>query len=146
MLYLLIDIIYMICYVIYLSGFFITEQKEKTPACKYKGSNLFFFGQILSKLNSTSKSMTLICLTLVLSAILFVTAPALTGWAFGYLDVRSLYDIQISSSYNDVYDKEDLPRGNYDLVTEFMEEHQITPSYDLIFDAYLPRQENFHNR
>ena len=146
MLYLLIDIIYMICYVIYLSGFFIAEQKEKTPACKYKGSNLFFFGQILSKLNSTSKSMTLICLTLVLSAILFVTAAALTGWASGYLDVRSLYDIQISSSYNDVYDKEDLPRGNYDLVTEFMEEHQITPSYDLIFDAYLPRQEDFHNR
>lgn len=146
MMFLLIDMIYMISCVVYLSSFFIAQRKERMPTYKYQGTNLFFLGQIISKLNSTVKSMTLICLTLVLSAILFVTAPALTGWASGYLDVRSLYDIQISSSYNNVYDKENLPRGDYELVTEFMEEHQITPSYDLIFDMYLSRQEDFHNR
>ncbi len=146
LLYLLIDIIFFICCVIYLSGFFITERKEKVLTYKYQGSNLFFLGQIISKLNSTSKSMTLICLTLVVSAILFVAAPALTGWASGYLDIRALYDIQISSSYNNVYDEADLPRGDYELVTKFMDQHQISSAYDLTFDSYLPRHEDFHNR
>ena len=52
--------------------------------------------------------MTMICLTFVLSVFLSVAAPVLTGWASGYLDVRSMYDVQISSQYNDVYREEDL--------------------------------------
>ena len=39
----------------------------KAPEHRYKGENLFFFGQITSKLNTTSKTMTLICVTLVLA-------------------------------------------------------------------------------
>ncbi len=64
--------------------------------------NLFFFGQIISKLSTTSKTMSLTCVTLVLAIFLFIAAPVLVGWASGYLDERSMYDVQIFSRYNDV--------------------------------------------
>lgn len=46
---------------------YIVAWKAKAPEHRYKGENLFFFGQITSKLNTTSKTMTLICVTLVLA-------------------------------------------------------------------------------
>lgn len=90
--------------------------------------------------------MTLICLTLVLSAVLFVAAPALTGWALGYLDARALYDVQISTTYNNVYDEANLPRDNYELVTDFLNANEIAVAYDCTYNLYLPRHDDFHNR
>lgn len=146
MMFLLVDVAFWICCIIYLVSNLLSEWKEKSSKRKYRGTNLFFFGQIISKLNTTSKTMTLICLTLVLSVFLFVAAPALTGWASGYLDIRSLYDVQISTRYNDVYEIEDLPKGNYELVTTFLAEKNIAVTYDCTFDLYLPNQEDFHKR
>ena len=146
MMFLLVDAAFWICCIIYLVSNLLSEWKEKSSKRKYRGTNLFFFGQIISKLNTTSKTMTLICLTLVLSVFLFVAAPALTGWASGYLDIRSLYDVQISTRYNDVYEIEDLPKGNYELVTTFLAEKNIAVTYDCTFDLYLPNQEDFHKR
>lgn len=146
LMFLLVDVIFWICCIIYLAGNLLSEWKEKSPKYKYRGSNLFFFGQIISKLNTTSKTMTLICLTLVLSVFLFVAAPALTGWASGYLDIRSLYDVQISTRYNSVYDEADLPQDNYGLVTDFLHEKDIAVAYDCTFNLYLPNQEDFHKR
>lgn len=146
MMFLLVDIAFWICCTIYLASNLLSEWKEKSPDRKYRGTNLFFFGQIISKLNTTSKTMTLICLTLVLSVFLFVAAPALTGWASGYLDIRSMYDIQISTRYNNVHDIEDLPEDNYELVTSYLEEKNIAVAYDCTFNLYLPNQEDFHKR
>ena len=146
MMFLLVDAAFWICCIIYLVSNLLSEWKEKSSKRKYRGTNLFFFGQIISKLNTTSKTMTLICLTLVLSVFLFVAAPALTGWASGYLDIRSLYDVQINTRYNDVYEIEDLPKGNYELVTTFLDEKNIAVTYDCTFDLYLPNQEDFHKR
>lgn len=146
MMFLLVDVAFWICCVIYLVSNLLSEWKEKSSKHKYRGTNLFFFGQIISKLNTTSKTMTLVCLTLVLSVFLFVAAPALTGWASGYLDIRSLYDVQISTRYNDVYKIEDLPKGNYELVTTFLDEKNIAVAYDCTFNLYLPNQEDFHKR
>ncbi len=39
--------------------------------------------------------MTLVSITLVLAIFLFIAAPVLVNWAMGYLDSRSMYDIQI---------------------------------------------------
>lgn len=36
--------------------------------------------------DTTSKTMTLICVTLVLAIFMFIAAPILVGWASGYLD------------------------------------------------------------
>ena len=146
LMFLIVYVIFWICCTIYLASNLLSEWKEKSPKRKYWGTNLFFFGQIISKLNTTSKTMTLICLTLVLSVFLFVAAPTLTGWASGYLDIRSMYDVQISTNYNNVYEIEDLPKDNYELVTSFLDEKDIAVAYDCTFNLYLPNQEDFHKR
>lgn len=146
LLFLLIDLLFFICCVIYLSSSFIVAWKAKAPEHRYKSENLFFFGQITSKLNTTSKTMTLICVTLVLAIFMFIAAPILVGWASGYLDIRSMYDVQISSRYNDVYDEENLPDDNYELVTDFLSEHGIETDYDCTFSLYLLSKDDFHNR
>lgn len=146
LMFLLVYVIFWICCTIYLASNLLSEWKEKSPKRKYRGTNLFFFGQVISKLNTTSKTMTLICLTLVLSVFLFVAAPVLTGWASGYLDIRSMYDVQISTRYNGVYEIEDLPKDNYELVTSFLYENNIAVAYDCTFNLYLPNQEDFHKR
>lgn len=146
LLFVLVDLIFFICSLIYLASSFIVAWKEKSPEHRYKGENLFFFGQIISKLNTTSKTMTLISVTLVLAIFLFIAAPLLTGWASGYLDIRSMYDVQIYTRYNDVYDEENLPHDDYEVVTEYLTEHGIEADYDCTFNLYLPEEEDFHNR
>lgn len=146
LLFLLIDLLFFICCFIYLAGSFIVAWKAKAQEHRYKGENLFFYGQIISKLNTTSKTMTLICVTLVLAILMFIAAPILVGWASGYLEIRSMYDVQISSRYNDVYDEENLPHDNYEPVTDFLSEHGIETEYDCTFSLYLPGKDDFSNR
>lgn len=146
LLFVLVDLIFFICSLIYLASSFIAYWKEKSPEHRYKGENLFFFGQVLSKLNTTSKTMTLISVTLVLAMFLFIAAPILTGWASGYLDIRSMYDVQIYTRYNDVYDEKNLPHDDYEIVTEYLTEHGMEADYDCTFSLYLPEKEDFHDR
>lgn len=103
LLFVLMNLLFFICAFIYLASYSIVTWKDKSPEHRYKEENLFFFGQILSKLKTTSKTMTLICTTLVLAIFLFIAAPILTGWASGYLDIRSMYDVQIFTKYNNVW-------------------------------------------
>lgn len=140
------DLLFFICALIYLTGNFMTAWKEKSPEHRYNGENLFFFGQIISKLNTACKTMTLICITLVISIFLFIAAPVLTGWASGYLDIRSMYDVQIFSRYNNVYEEKDLPKDQYGAVTDFLEKHDMEAASDCTFHLYLPRKEDFHQR
>lgn len=107
LLFVVLDLIFIVCCIIYLSSHLLEVWKEKTPENKYQNLNLFFFGQIISKLNSTTKTMTLICITLIFAIFLFVAAPVLIGWSEGYLEIRSIYDIQIYSRYNKVYEETD---------------------------------------
>ena len=140
LLFVVVDLLFLICGIIYLSSSAIVAWKSKSPAHRYQGNNLFFFGQIISKLTTTTKTMTLICITL------FIIAPVLTEWSMGYLDSRSMYDVQINSRYNDVYEKNDLPTGNYEVVTDFLTEEGIAVSADCAFSLYLPNCEDFHDR
>lgn len=146
LLFILVDLIFFICSLICLASSFIVAWKEKSPEHRYKGENLFFFGQVISKLNTTNKTMTLISVTLVLAMFLFIAAPILTGWASGYLDIRSMYDVQIYTRYNDVYDEKNLPHDDYEVVTEYLTKHGIEADYDCTFNLYLPEEEDFHNR
>lgn len=144
--YIFFDVTFMVCCIIYLASNLLSDWKERCPAYKYKNTNLFFFGQIISKLSTTSKTMTLICLTLVLSCFLFVAMPALIGWAEGYLEIRARYDIQITTRYNDVYEESDLPREHYAFLADFLSEYGIEPVHDRTIDLYLTRHDDFHNR
>lgn len=146
LLFVLVDLIFLICVLIYLVSSFIVAWKEGKPEHRYKGENLFFFGQIISKLSTTSKTMSLTCVTLVLAIFLFIAAPVLVGWASGYLDARSMYDVQIYSRYNDVYEEANLPQDDYDAVTDYLTDHSIETAYDCTFSLYLPNRADFHNR
>lgn len=146
LLFVLASLIFTVCALIYLAGSFILAWKEKSPKHRYQNENLFFFGQIISKLNTTSKSMSLISITLALAVFLFIAAPILVSWALGYLDTRSMYDVQISSGYNNVYEEENLPGDGYEAVSGFLAGHGIRTVYDRTFHLYLPKREDFHNR
>ena len=146
LLFVVVDLLFLICGIIYLSSSAIVAWKSKSPAHRYQGNNLFFFGQIISKLTTTTKTMTLICITLTMAILMFIIAPVLTEWSMGYLDSRSMYDVQINSRYNDVYEKNDLPTGNYEVVTDFLTEEGIAVSADCAFSLYLPNCEDFHDR
>ncbi len=146
LLFVLVDLLFFICSLIYLASGLIAKWKEKSPKHRYRKEALFFFGQLTSKLNTTSKTMTIICSTLVLAIFMFVAAPVLTGWSSGYLKIRSMYDIQVYSTYNDVYEEENLPQDSYAVITDFLTEHKIDTDYDCTFNLYLPKKEDFHNR
>lgn len=144
--FVLADLLYVICGVIYLASAMLVIRKNSSPERRYYRENLFFYGQMISKLTTTSKTMTLVCATLAAAIVLFMAAPVLVGWSSGYLDVRSVYDVQIFSRYNDVYDEADLPRGDYDVVTDFLGEHHIEADADCTFNLYLPRRADFDKR
>ena len=146
MLFLLIDIIYFICSLIYLANDGLCLLKEHFPRIRYREENLFFFGQMISKLRTTTKTVTLICITLTLSACLFLSVPFLAGWADGYLEQRAVYDIQISTDYTDVYEESELPDDDYGFVTDHLMEQGITVKDDCTFYMYLPEREKFHQR
>nr|WP_243167962.1 ABC transporter permease [Anaerocolumna cellulosilytica] len=146
MLFLLASLIFIVCSIFYLTSGVITAWKEKSNYHKYKEENLFFFGQILSKLKTTTKTMTLICLTLALSIGMFLMEPALSGWVSGYLESRSAFDVQISSTYRRAYDVKELPDTDYGFVTAYLAEHEIQIEDECTFSMYLPKAEEFHQR
>ena len=140
------DILFIISAVMYLSNAALLYWKESKVSRKYHNTSLFLFGQLSSKLATNTKTMTIICVTLTFSTCLFVIAPVLTGWSLGYLDSRAVYDIQISSRYNDVYEVENLPDTDYGEITAFIEQNKIAIKDDLTFSEYLPKQSDFHQR
>lgn len=146
LMFLVADVLFLICAVICLLSRAIGLWKEKVRVHTYSGCNLFFFGQLLSKLATTTKTMSVICMTLVAAVFLFVAAPVLSRWSFGYLDSRSMYDVQISSDYHNVSDERDLQLGDYEEVTEFFREQGIAVEADVTVPLYLPQRESFHDR
>ena len=57
-----------------------------------------------------------------------------------------MYDVQVYSRYNDVYEEENLPQDSYEIITDFLAEHKIDTDYDCTFNLYLPEKDDFHNR
>ena len=146
LLFVIVDLVFIICCIIHLVSSYLLYWKDKSLKNKYTGLNLFFLGQITSKLNTNTKTMSLICITLTASIILFIIAPTLTEWSVGYLKVRSLYDIQISSKYNDLYNDIDIENEDYKIVSDFLEKENIKTDYDLTYNLYLPNKKDFHKR
>ena len=58
--------------------------------------------------------------------------------------MRSMYDVQVYSRYNDVYEEENLPQDSYEIITEFLTEHKIDTVYDCTFNLYLSENDDFH--
>lgn len=146
MLFVLGNLLFVICAMIYLANTVLIAWKERSPEHRYRNQNLFFYGQLTTKLATTNKTMTLICATFVMAIFLLMAAPILIGWSDGFLEIRSKYDVQISTAYAGVYEEEELPRDDYEFIADYLEENGIETAYDLTFDLYLPKREDFHRR
>ena len=146
--FLLLETAYAICAFIYLIGDGITLLKERSLRTRYHEENLFLFGQLLFKLKTTTKTMTLICLTHMVSIGLFLSIPALIGWSSGYLEERAVFSVRIASTYNNAYTKQELPgmEEDYAFVTDFLEKEGIETADECAFSLYLLQEEQFHNR
>lgn len=143
--FILAEIGFAVCAFMYLTGH-LAEGKKKNRQWACREENLFFLGQILTKLRTTTKTMTLICLTLMVSIGLFLSIPALVGWASGYLEERAVFDIRMASTYNRTEKVEELPDTGYGVVTDFLEEEGIAVADDCTLSVYFPREELFYNR
>ncbi|MDE6891155.1 MAG: ABC transporter permease, partial [Lachnospiraceae bacterium] len=62
------------------------------------------------------------------------------------LDSRSMYDVQIFSRYNNVYEEENLPVEGYGVVSKFLAGQGIETENDCTFHLYLPERSDFHKR
>ncbi len=143
---LILELIFAVFCLFFLLGSFLLWIKQRFPHIRYRETNLFFFGQVLSKLKTTSKTMALICLTLTFSLCLFLTEPFLCGWANGYLKERSVFDIQITSQYQDTVDESQLVLSDYAQIDDYLSEHQVAVKADCLISLYLPKREQFHQR
>lgn len=130
----------------HLVGGGIRALKKRSVTIRYKDDNLFLFGQILSKLNTTTKTTAIICITLAVSLVLLVLTPALTGWASGYLDTRSIFDIQVESQYNDIAVETDLPTTDYGFLITSLEEKGIAVEDNCLIQTYFVNRDDFYNR
>lgn len=118
--------------------------KIKSRNIKYK--NLFLFGQITAKLKTTSKTMAIIAITLMSSLIALVLAPILSNWSIGYLDERAVCDVQLFSMYNQVETFENLPKTDYNFVTDYIESNGYTMKDWVQTELYFLNQEDFLKR
>ena len=140
------------CLIFLVSVFFVVFSqgllliKNRVLSVKYKEENLFFFGQILSKLGSNTLSMTLICLTLTLSISLFFLTPFLVEWAQGFLDKRVVYDIQVDSDYAEAERTTLLQETDYGFLDSFLEEKHIALKTDCTFSTYFLKKTDFHEQ
>lgn len=145
MLYMVGEVAFWIFATVYLVVCLISSRKEK-GANKYIGDNLFFYGQILSRLQTAMKSMIIISLTLTFSVSLFMVEPIMTGIIKGYLNMRAVFDVQISSYYEDVQKTEELPREDYAWVIDYLQEHQVGIEKDCLVSVYFLNRDEFYNQ
>lgn len=113
---------------------------------KFKMDNLFVYGQIKDKLQINCKTMSI--LTIVLSLIFVVVGwiPVNVARMNGYLEERSIYDVQIFSRYNVVDKIEDL--NNIELNTEEIRKYLTMKGCEITGEAkvscYYPQIEDFY--
>ncbi len=131
--------------VVCLASVLLTRLKNRKQS-SYRGENLFFYGQLLSTLKTAVKSMSLIGITLAFSIGIFMAEPLLVGWAEGYLEMRSVFDVQICSFHNQAETIEDIHMDSYDECTRFLEEKGVELTANVFVVKYLPLARDFHNR
>ncbi|MEK4060042.1 MULTISPECIES: FtsX-like permease family protein [Paenibacillus] len=135
-----------VCGFFYFLNRWIAYLKEKSPGLTYNGENLFLFGQIMAKLKTTSKTMSIICLILALSLFLFALEPVMTGWMSGHLEKKSKYDVQVFSQYNNIRYEKNIAQADYGFVAEFLKHRNVQFAGILEFTSYFVNRENFNKR
>lgn len=130
----------------YSSAYILILMKNKFINFKYKNTNLFLLGQLLSKMNTSSILMATVTLTLFMSILCFVLSPIMSEWVMGYLGYRSVADVQIYSRYNDIYELEDVPLIDYREVIHYLSENEYGIEDYCQFELYFLKEEDFYKR
>lgn len=144
--FLIATLLFVVVSFFYLLGDFFTRRKEKSLSYRYYEENLFFCGQIISKLKTTSKTMSIITITLIISICGFISTVYLSGINMGHLKERMVFDLQMGNMYTPVRDEEMLSDTDYSVVRQFLDEHHIKVKDDVYLETYLPKREQFHSR
>ncbi len=139
-------LVFAICSFFYFISDGIRILKDKYQKLHYNNDNIFLFGQIMAKLKTTSKTMAIICITLVVAIVLTILAPVFSEWIMGYLDARAPYDIQIFSRYNTVYEWNDLHSENCNAVNDIIQESETLIDDACISYSYFIKEEDFYHR
>ncbi|QWU16976.1 putative ABC transport system permease protein [Paenibacillus sophorae] len=130
----------------YSLAYFIVLVKDNLIYFKYKHTNLFLLGSLLSKINTTSMMMATVTLSLFGSILCFSVSPILSEWAKGYLAYRSVFDVQINSVYNSITKIEDLPAIDYGPVYNHIQNSEFGIKEYVQFKMYFMNEQDFYKR
>lgn len=142
----MVFLFFAICGFFYFISDALAAVKNSSSRVRYKKDNLFLLGQVCSKLKSTSKTMSIVCITLAASILLMAMAPVLSGWIMGFLGSRAQFDVQLFSNYNDVTDQAVLEGDNYANAIRTLEEANIYPQNSAAFYSFFTTKSDFNRR
>ncbi|GAA0179969.1 ABC transporter permease [Clostridium sediminicola] len=130
----------------YSAAYMIVLVKNKFIRFKYKNTNLFLIGQLLSKINTTSILMATITVTLFASIVCFIMGPIMSEWVTGYLPLRSVFDVKIDTSYKDIRDIKDRAIIDYEEVYNYINESKFKIQDYCQLEMYFLKKEDFYKR
>jgi len=124
----------------------LTITKRKYKPFKYR--NLFLLGQIISKLKTNSKTMSVLTCALIFSLILLGWMPTFTDQVNGYLSERTIHDVQVFSAYGIAEDVADLSDQmlDYAYLDQYLEKEGYKPIQTANVEVLYLDEEDFKIR
>lgn len=118
--------------------------KKRSAHFKYK--YLFLLGQIISKMNTNSKTMAVLTCVLLSATVLLGWLPVVTGEVDGYLQARSVYDISVFTQYRGAGSIEDLPKSsiNGTYINTYLEKNGYTIADSANVGTYFLKDSDFN--
>ena len=99
--------------------------KKYMPTRLKKNINLFIIGEISSKINSKTKVYTVLSLCILLTMVSFSLGFILEAWANNRIEISNVYDFEVSSVYNDIYDENLNLEIDYDQALSIINEESV---------------------
>lgn len=120
--------------------------KNNCEKLKYKEENLFLFGQLIDKLKTNFRTMAIITITLSSAIVALILGPIVSNWSLGYLDKRTVFDVEISSEYNEIGKIENLPKNDYEFVVKYLEKNNHKMKDYVQVEHYFLKEDDFYRR
>ncbi|WP_042349882.1 ABC transporter permease [Bacillus massiliigorillae] len=113
---------------------------------KYEYTNLFLIGSIVSKIKTAPILMATIAITFLGASLSFTLTLILSQWSLGYLDYRAPYDISISNEYAIASNIKDIPKIDYNDLTEYLHKEGYNIDEYRQVEKYFLQDEDFYQR
>ncbi|MBW4829506.1 MAG: FtsX-like permease family protein [Clostridiaceae bacterium] len=133
----------------YSFGFFLSKLRQKFDYFKYKNLRVLILGNVFSKINTNSKLMATITLTLMASMMSFSLGPILSDWIDGFNDHKAVFDIQLNTIYSLINEKKDMNKlvtVDFDKVTNYLEKNKIRIKDSCRIEYYFINSNDFFKR